>query len=186
MVETGETPRIKKIMADTYADLEKYADTSRHRRGIRRKSERWQIDLPAHNPHLSNTAARHAVIAVSPNGGETHYESVGEAAEAWGVTNATISNYLHGKTSPPNGVLFRYEGKEAVVKIGKTRESRFVAVVAIDSEGNETRYPSLGEAAEATRTHKQTISSCLHGRYKTTGGYRWKFDNEKEAGKCAK
>jgi hypothetical protein len=176
-METYETERIKRIMTTAYAGLEKYNDKPRRRymrigrdRAAEAERELRPCDIANHR----------VVIAISPNGGETQYDSIRDAAKKWRVNPETISNYLRGKTAPPHGVLFRYAGKEAIVKIRKTRS---VAVVAIDAEGKETRYSSLTEAAEATGTHKQTISSCLHGRYKTTGGYRWRLDNKEEGGK---
>ena len=41
-------------------------------------------------------------------------------------------------------------------------------------------YVSVKEAAEKTGLIKQNISSCLTGKYKTTGGFSWKYKNEKD------
>ena len=36
-------------------------------------------------------------------------------------------------------------------------------------------YESLVEAGEKTNTFPNAISNCCNGRYKTAGGYIWKF-----------
>jgi hypothetical protein len=171
--------RVEKIMAAAYADLEKYNDKPRRR--YRRFAITPSVGVapkanakPVSKKPIAGYPCR-PVVAIERDGKETRYESITEAASAWGVTTNTINNWVRGKASPLKRVLFRYADGEVIVRIRKTR---FVAVVAIDAEGNETRYSSLGEAAEATGTHKQTISACLHGRYKTTGGYRWRYDDK--------
>lgn len=41
-------------------------------------------------------------------------------------------------------------------------------------------YPSVKEASEKTGLIKQNISSCLTGKYKTTGGFFWKYKNDED------
>jgi len=41
-------------------------------------------------------------------------------------------------------------------------------------------YSSVKEASEKTGLIKQNISSCLTGRYKTTGGFSWQYKNEED------
>ena len=42
-------------------------------------------------------------------------------------------------------------------------------------------YKSVKEASEKTGLIKQNISACLTGKYKTTGGFSWKYKNEKDS-----
>ena len=52
-------------------------------------------------------------------------------------------------------------------------------VIAISDSGEETEYPSITEAAEATRANRERIRIvCKTGKGKT-GGYKWRYANAK-------
>jgi len=43
----------------------------------------------------------------------------------------------------------------------------------VDGEGNRKYYPTAREGAEDNNCSRQNIGSCIAGRRKKTGGYRW-------------
>ena len=48
--------------------------------------------------------------------------------------------------------------------------------VAVDADGNViAEYPSAIEAQRATGTNRKRIRMCCNGKYKTAGGYLWRF-----------
>jgi hypothetical protein len=97
----------------------------------------------------------------------------GDAAREWCVAAQTMSNYLHGRTTPPHGMLFRYADGEVVRRI---KGARGKPVIATCGCGNETRYASIVEASAAIGIAPSTICMCLRGKYALAGGRRWRYD----------
>ena len=59
----------------------------------------------------------------------------------------------------------------------KTKRSK--PVQQLDAEGNVVaEYPSTIEAERETGTNRYQIRMCCNGKYKTAGGYRWKFKEQ--------
>lgn len=56
-------------------------------------------------------------------------------------------------------------------------EQKGIPIIAIDSLGCETRYPSAREAARQLRLDQSTITAVLRGRRKSTGGYRFCYSD---------
>ena len=49
-------------------------------------------------------------------------------------------------------------------------------IIQYDLNGNFIKqYPTIKEASMETGTYKKSISSCASGRYKTAGGFKWKY-----------
>lgn len=69
--------------------------------------------------------------------------------------------------------------------IEKFKETGFVKkVVQMDLEGNFiAEYESQIEASRQTGVRQGNISSAILGKYKTAGGYKWKFKEESIGGK---
>lgn len=54
----------------------------------------------------------------------------------------------------------------------------FKPVVQLSTDGEElNRFESVNEAAKSINTDPSNISSALHGRNKTSGGYVWAFQS---------
>lgn len=52
------------------------------------------------------------------------------------------------------------------------------AVLQFDLQDNLLKtYHSLMDAQRQTGCRQESISRCCRGIYKTTGGYKWKFNN---------
>ena len=59
----------------------------------------------------------------------------------------------------------------------KTKRSK--PVQQLDADGNVVaEYPSTIEAERVTGTNRYQIRMCCNGKYKTAGGYRWKFKEQ--------
>ncbi len=55
-------------------------------------------------------------------------------------------------------------------------------VKCIDKSGKIVgTYPSIKRAAATTSATTSGISLCLSGRHKTSGGYRWEYEEEQNA-----
>lgn len=60
-----------------------------------------------------------------------------------------------------------------------TVNRKATSVEQYDLEGNFIRkFNSLKEATEKTRIRASSISSCIHGKYKTAGNYIWKIEEK--------
>lgn len=61
--------------------------------------------------------------------------------------------------------------KLSKAKMGKPNTALQVAVVAVDSNGNELVFASVTDASKELHIIHQNISKCLKGTRKTAGGY---------------
>ena len=54
-------------------------------------------------------------------------------------------------------------------------------IIQIDKETNKVicEYNSQLEASKKLNIHPGSLSQCLNGKYKTAGGYIWKYKEEK-------
>ncbi len=56
-------------------------------------------------------------------------------------------------------------------------DKRAIPIVAINDTGTViARFRSGADAERMTNILRSDISSCIHGRSKTAGGYRWQYD----------
>ena len=90
---------------------------------------------------------------------EQHRKKLSEAHKG---KNAGENSYLYGKT----------KSKEVKQKIGEALGKSVMCI--------ETRkiYISTREAERQTKIANQNISSCCRGKYKTAGGFHWKYVEE--------
>ena len=51
-----------------------------------------------------------------------------------------------------------------------------IKIVAIDKNGNKTHFKSVTECAEKLGLYRSSISLVLHGKMRTTGGYRFEVN----------
>ena len=58
----------------------------------------------------------------------------------------------------------------------RSKAKRSEPIQQLDADGNVVaEYPSAIEAQRATGTNRKRIRMCCNGKYKTAGGYCWKF-----------
>ena len=61
----------------------------------------------------------------------------------------------------------------------RSKAKRSKPVQQLDADGNVVaEYPSTIEAERVTGTSRYQIRMCCNGKYKTAGGYRWKFKEQ--------
>lgn len=110
-------------------------------------------------------------------GCEVHHKnhnSLDNRAENLIVLTLEEHNKLHS-----NSEITYSKRSKSQVTAWKTRTKRVAwqkAVEQYDLQGNYINtYSSLKEAAKQTGTNIPAMSSCLNGKYKTAGGFKWKF-----------
>ena len=70
--------------------------------------------------------------------------------------------------------VFTNEHRQRISESNTNNPAYSKPVIQITSTGNII-YPSLAQAERETGICKQSIISCCKGKYKTAGGYKWKY-----------
>ena len=107
---------------------------------------------------------------------DKHYRTCKEAADDLGVSKADVTICCQGKTSNIKGLHLCYEDdyeKKSSDTSWMTIKNNFKPIVAIDKDGNRTRYNSRKEAAEAIGIPSCGISSVVNGYLEKTHGWRF-------------
>lgn len=61
----------------------------------------------------------------------------------------------------------------------KLSSMRRKAVIRMDLDGNDIeQYASMTEASDKTGVVTTSICGCCKGRFKTAGGFRWRYAEE--------
>lgn len=95
-------------------------------------------------------------------------------AKEFSMCKQTIREYLKRGTELG---WCEYDGKEELRRNGKLngkRRCKPVSQFSIEGEFIKT-YPSANEATNQTGINTSNISACCNGRYKTAGGYVWRY-----------
>ena len=102
----------------------------------------------------------------------TEWDTIKEAANSLGLKSASpIRQCLTGKSKQSHGYIWKYKNGMQVKK-KKYKQS----VLQYDLNKNFIKeYPSLKSASETCRTTNSAISRCCRGKYKSAGGYIWKY-----------
>lgn len=92
-------------------------------------------------------------------------------------------NYGNGEGKRRTSVDWFYKSdkfKRMVKTTGEKNRRKFgKPVTQMDLIGNEIQtYPSVNEAFK--QTHIRHIHEACEGKYKTAGGYKWKYERSKE------
>jgi group I intron endonuclease len=100
------------------------------------------------------------------NGGRHHEE-----------TKKKIADTLKGRTDIDRSNLFSWTGlhhsEESKIKIA---ESHKIKINQYDSDNNFIKtYDSICDAAQETNNDRSSIGKCCNNKYKTAGGFIWKF-----------
>jgi len=105
------------------------------------------------------------------------YTSAKEAAAAAGICAKSLQQSLAGRNFLAGGFRWKYEGeKEKGSNNWKKKIDQYFTKVP----GLKTiaTFSSIKEASEKTGILRSTISMCLAGKYKTAGGYGWRYSME--------
>lgn len=89
------------------------------------------------------------------------------------ITKQNMSNAkLGGKLSDDHKKKLSESHKNILIN----RCDLSLLVVKMDTENNVLKiYPSIREAERETGILHSSISNCLHGKSKTSGGYKWRY-----------
>jgi len=64
-------------------------------------------------------------------------------------------------------------------RVSRIAQSKRIPILQLSKRGEfVARYNSIVEAVERTGIPRHHIIDCARGRRKSTGGYKWKYDNE--------
>jgi hypothetical protein len=130
----------------------------------------------------SATTRRKKVIQYSLEGKRIRiFDSIQEAQRQIGIAN--LLNTLKGRTLTSAGFIWRYypgPARIATKHIKKRKENKNAnqqkAVRQYNLAGKFlVTYTSIAEAAAQTGIAHSSISNCLAGRAKSTGGFKWKL-----------
>jgi hypothetical protein len=114
------------------------------------------------------------------------YPSIGEASKAVGVTADAIGNCLRTVQKTAGGFQWRYQSdpifKDGIVDIPPVeRVCGWVrkGILQFDLHGKFIRqYPSIMDAARASRIPASTIKNALGGNKYSAGGFQWRSIND--------
>lgn len=84
-----------------------------------------------------------------------------------------ISESLIGNTRH----MSKHHTQEFKAKMRENKKDMCKKVVQLDKYSGEiiNTFPSIHYASEQTGTNRMCLSFCLQGKYKTAGGYKWKY-----------
>ena len=105
-----------------------------------------------------------------------HYPGVTTAdlVKKFGMSDTTIRKYLNeGKLSE----WCKYDGEEESrrgCRLGGKAKGKPILQFTLDGEFIN-KYPSAVEVGRQTGISRSSISACCNGKYKTAGGFIWKF-----------
>lgn len=97
-------------------------------------------------------------------------KSLPEWCNIFGVRRGMVVNRINRGETEPTRLFFNGNLKDYGRRI-----------VQYDLDGNEIQaYGSSGEASRATGVRYEYITNCCDGKWKTAGGYAWKYKSIKE------
>lgn len=103
------------------------------------------------------------------------WDSLNEINNSLGFNKSAISQCCLCKSKTAYGYIWRYDDtlNQNMPLISKNPKKAY----QLDYEGNIiAEFPSANEAKKETKINN--ISNCCLGKYKTTGGYIWKYSDD--------
>jgi hypothetical protein len=106
-----------------------------------------------------------------------------EAERKTGVTSSSISAVANGQSGTSGGFIWRFgkvlgklnlEAYYASTRANLKRISKSIYMHSIDGE-RLREFPSISAASKSEGIRAVSISSVIHGRSKSAGGYLWKL-----------
>lgn len=110
------------------------------------------------------------------------YNSVAEAELECGIFATSISACCRGRQNCSGGFLWKYEDdntdiREKVLACKNVKNKRRIVQYSTDMKFIK-EYDSITIASKETGVPVNSIHGCCKGRYKTGGGYIWKYLDE--------
>lgn len=111
------------------------------------------------------------------------YERLVDAAIAFGVTKASLSGCVHGKTATCAG--YRWvdanlwdnddEYRRKIKDVSYKRGAKTILQIDKNSNSIVAEFASISKVAELLRVHKSHIKVALFDNEKTAVGYKWRY-----------
>lgn len=121
-----------------------------------------------------------AIYSIDKEGNCRYFKNQTEASKALDVPRENISKCILGKTEATTKYAFISANKmyikgtralnQELINEKVNYMNRF-AFYAIDKDGNYTKFSNRDEASEILNIKRKTLSGCLSGNSKTSGGY---------------
>lgn len=102
----------------------------------------------------------------------TEYDSAAEASRKTGICKTTINKCCRGLSTHAGGYLWARKNHKPIL----INNGNFTPVNQYSLIGEYVAtFESIKNASDATNTNPSSISQCCTGKYKTAGGYVWKY-----------
>jgi hypothetical protein len=114
------------------------------------------------------------------------YRCRDEAAKENGISISAIIDCLNGKAKTSAGFIWRYKSNasgstkiEDIEPVKYDPNFRLRAVLQFDLHGHFIgEYRTITEAKNNVNTTCSSISLCASGKYKTAGGFQWRYKDD--------
>jgi hypothetical protein len=114
------------------------------------------------------------------------YKSLKSASVITRIDGHQISSCMSGEKKTAGGYQWRYKRnplfKNGPIDINPVQylpSPRAQSILQFDLKGNFIKeYPTILEAEKHVNTNCSSISTCARGKYKTAGGYQWRYKND--------
>lgn len=120
--------------------------------------------------YYNTTDPRYGYNITSGGEGVSGFKHSEESKKKMSVSHSGLEPWNKGLKTPED-----VKKKLSKAKMGKHNTALQVAVVAVDSNGNELVFASVTDASKELHIIHQNISKCLKGTRKTAGGYSWRY-----------
>lgn len=109
------------------------------------------------------------------------YETLTLAAKAVGVGPANISLACSGRAKTSAGYIWKYEDDSTEINCNEHKSKmKHTPVSQFTKDGQFiATYQSITEAARRNNLDQSAISKACRGKFKTVGGFVWKYADEK-------
>lgn len=161
-VVNQKTGKPKKIRPDSggYAEVELWKNNKRTHKNVHRLFAEAYIPNPDNLPEINHKDENPMNYNLDnlewcDHGYNQNYATINDRR------GRSISNSVRGKPRP------------------WVADQKGIPVIAIDYCGNETRFQSAREAGRQLGLDQSHITAVLRGRERTSGGFRFRYANEK-------
>jgi hypothetical protein len=139
--------------------------------------------LTPEDRELAMQKRRDPVIAVNlMNGREWEFESQQEAGRVLGVSQASISDVIHGQASNAKGYYFYRPEDGLNIDLNNYRYSKHNALIRATEISTGKKYIFRGQTEAAQRLGMSVGSVCnaVNGKTYATKGYRFEYIDEED------
>ena len=101
------------------------------------------------------------------------YESIAQAARAYGVYSTTIGHAINGRYEKACGCHWEFVDKQSLKPYNKNlQQKRGKSIRCVETQ---EIFKTVGDAADRLGVCISAISQALHNKARTSAGYHWEF-----------